>query len=301
MGREPGKLSIGLLGPLSARLSQTPVTPSAPKQRQVLALLALKAGSILTVPTLVEELWGDHLPRSYATTLQTYILQLRNALGGAEPDDPDARLILGTRHGGYVLEKAAVSTDIDEFNRLVSLGRAALEAGDNRRASAELGRALQTWRGSALVDVRLGRVLEKEAASLEEARLGAFERRVEADLTLGRHADLLGELTLAAARNPMNESLCTFLMIAFYRAGHVSRSLQAFRRIRAVLNEELGVEPCPRLQRLQAAILSGDPALESRFVLYLGEPVAAAAKEPGRPCRRDTRLPTGLRNERIRT
>jgi DNA-binding SARP family transcriptional activator len=100
-------------------------------------------------------------------------------------------------------------------------------------------------------------------ASLEETRLGVLERRIEADLALGRHADLLGELTLTAARNPMNENLCTFLMIALYRSGHVGRSLQAFRRLRLVLQDELGVEPCARMQRLQMAILSGDPALES--------------------------------------
>ena len=114
-----------------------------------------------------------------------------------------------------------------------------------------------------MVDVRMGQVLELEAASLEETRLGVLNRRIDADLALGRHDDMLGELTLAAARNPMNEILCGFLMIALYRSGHVARSLAAFRRLRSVLNDELGVEPCPRMQRLQAAILSGDPALES--------------------------------------
>lgn len=126
-----------------------------------------------------------------------------------------------------------------------------------------------------MVDVRVGRVLEIEAASLEESRLGALERRIEADLALGRHCDLLGELTLVAARNPMNENLCAFLMTALYRAGHVSRSLQAFHRLRSVLNHELGIEPCPRLQQLQAAILSGDPALEAGSLPWPRVTVAA--------------------------
>lgn len=263
MNYAPPNLSIKLLGPLSAGLGQASVTPSAPKQRQVLALLALNAGRGVTVPTLIEELWGDRPPRSYGTTLQTYVLQLRNALAAAQPGNPDARQILGTRHFGYVLEKSACQTDIEEFTRLAGVGRAAAEEGDHRRASAELSRALQLWRGPAMVDVRMGRVLEIEAASLEEARLGALERRIEADLALGRHRDLLGELTLATAKNPMNENLCAFLIISLYRSGHVGRSLQAFHRLRSVLNDELGIEPCPRLQRLQAAILSGDPALES--------------------------------------
>ncbi|MEW2353512.1 AfsR/SARP family transcriptional regulator [Spirillospora sp. NPDC029432] len=263
MHPDPGPLSIGLLGALSLRLGQTPVKTSAPKQRQVLALLALNAGRVVTVPTLIEELWGERPPRSYATTLQTYILQLRNALAAASCGNPYARQMLSTRHHGYLLEEDACQTDVEVFDRLALAGRAAAEAGDHRLASEELSRALRLWRGPALVDVRMGSVLEIEAASLEECRLGALERRIEADLALGRHADLLGELTLVTARNPMNENLCAFLMTALYRAGHVGRSLQAFHRLRSVLNRELGVEPGPRLQRLQAAILSGDPALEA--------------------------------------
>jgi SARP family transcriptional regulator, regulator of embCAB operon len=263
MSSAPGQLLIGLLGPLSARLADRPVVPSAAKQRQVLALLALNAGRVVTISTLVEELWGDHPPRSYATTLQTYILQLRNSLAEAMPGNPGARALLGTRHCGYLLEDGACQTDVDEFVRLARLGRVAAETGDCLVASDQLGRALQLWRGSALVDVRIGRVLELEVASLEQTRLGVFERRVEADLALGRHADLLGELTLAAARSPMNENLCAFLMITLYQSGHVGRALEAFHRLRSVLRDELGVEPCPRLQRLHVAVLSGDPALES--------------------------------------
>jgi DNA-binding SARP family transcriptional activator len=215
------------------------------------------------VPALVEELWGDQPPRSYATTLQTYVLHLRNALAAAQPDNPAARRILGTGHFAYVLGKSACQTDREEFDHLARAGRMAAKEGDHRLASEQLGRALQLWRGPALVDVRKGPILDIEAASLEEARLGVLERRIEADLALGRHRDLLGELTLETAKNPMNENLSAFLMIALYRSGHVGRSLQAFHRLRSVLRNELGVEPCPRLQRLQAAILSGDPALES--------------------------------------
>ncbi|WP_141579084.1 AfsR/SARP family transcriptional regulator [Actinomadura sp. WMMA1423] len=265
MNGAPRPLSIGLLGTLSLHLNRRPVTISAPKQRQVLALLALNAGRVVTVPTLVEELWGDSPPRSYATTLQTYVLQLRKALAAADSDQHGARTVLSTCHYGYLFEGDACQTDVEAFDRGVRAGRAAAEAGDHRLAAQELSQALQLWHGPALVDVRKGPVLEIEVASLEECRLGALERRIEADLALGRHADLLGELTMATARNPMNENLCAFLMTALYRAGHVGRSLQAFHRLRSVLNNELGVEPCSRLQRLQAAILSRDPALESGF------------------------------------
>jgi SARP family transcriptional regulator, regulator of embCAB operon len=263
MSDDAAQLSVGLLGPMYADFNNRPVTPRAAKQRQVLTLLALNAGRIVTIATLVEELWGDHPPRSYATTLQTYILQLRNALAAALPDDPEARLILSTRPCGYLLERDACRTDVEDFDRLVRAGRAAVESRNHRAAADQFGAALRLWRGSALIDVRLGRVLELEAASLEETRLGVLERRIAADLMLGRHADMLGELTLAVARNPMNENLSAFLMIALYRSGHVGRSLQVFHQIRSVLHEELGVEPCPRLQRLQMAILAADPALEA--------------------------------------
>jgi DNA-binding SARP family transcriptional activator len=263
MNTESGQLTIGLLGPLSARLNGTSVAPSAAKQRQVLALLALNPGRVVTVSTLIEELWGDNPPRSYSTTLQTYILQLRNAVAAAASGDSSARRALGTRHCGYLLEEGTCRTDVEEFSNLARQGRAAAETGNPREASELLDRALKLWRGPALVDVRMGRVLELEVTSLEETRLGALERRIEADLALGRHADLLGELTLVAARNPMNENLCAFLMIALYRSGHVGRSLEAFHRLRSVLQAELGVEPCPRLQRLQLGILSGDPVLDS--------------------------------------
>jgi DNA-binding SARP family transcriptional activator len=259
---ESGQLSIGLLGPLSAHLNGKQVAPSAAKQRQVLALLALNAGRVVTVSTLIEELWEDKPPRSYSTTLQTYILQLRNAMAAAAPDDAAARQALGTRHCGYLLEEGICQTDVDEFTALVQAGRAAAEAGDHLKAADQLDRALKLWRGPALVDARTGPILELEVASLEETRLGVLERRIEADLALGRHADMLGELTREAARNPINENLCTFLMIALYRSGHVGRSLEAFHRLRSELQDELGVEPCARLQGLQLAILSGDPALD---------------------------------------
>jgi len=261
MNDKPAALMIGLLGPLSADLNGVPVTPSAPKQRQVLALLAFNVGRVVTVPTLIEELWGDRPPRSYATTLQTYIFQLRNALAGARPDDPAARLLLSTWHTGYLLGSGC-QTDVEEFRRLTHGARVAVEAGDHRVSSDQLGRALELWRGPALVDVRMGRVLELEAASLEETRLGVYERRVDADLALGRHCEMLGELTLAVARNSMNENLCAFLMIALYRSGYVGRALEVFHRLRAVLRKELGVEPCARMQHLLTAILSGDPALQ---------------------------------------
>lgn len=127
MNDEPGQIKIRLLGVLTAYLDGTQVTPSAAKQRQILALLALNSGRVVTIGTLVEELWGDRPPRSSATTLQTYVMQLRNRLAEAAPGSPWARGLLRTQHGGYMLEEAACRTDIDEFGRLSLAGRAAAE------------------------------------------------------------------------------------------------------------------------------------------------------------------------------
>jgi SARP family transcriptional regulator, regulator of embCAB operon len=256
------QISIRLLGPMSAFLNNKSITPSAAKQRQILALLALNAGRVVTVAMLVEELWGDYPPRSSLATLQNYILQLRNKMAVALRPDPSVKQVLCTRHGGYLLAETACHTDVDEFGQLVVSGREAAEKGDHRTASDQFGRALKLWRGPALADMPTGRVLELEATSLEETRLGVIERRIRADLALNRHADLVGELIVLAAKNPMNENFCALLMTALYHSGHVARALEAFHRLRATLREELGVEPCPRLQRMHQAVLLGDQALE---------------------------------------
>jgi len=251
------QISIQLLGPLSASSGIRAVTPNAAKQREVLALLALNAGRVVTVSTLIEELWGDRPPRSSATTLQTYIFHLRNSLAVDMPREQVASELLRTRHSGYLLE---CNTDVEEFRRLARAGREAAETGDPLTVSDLLGQALDLWRGPALSDVRQGRILETEAASLEETRLGLLERRIQADLALHRHADILGELTMLVARHPMNENFAGLLMTALYRSGHVARALDAFQRLRTVLDDELGIDPSPRMQRLHQAILSGETA-----------------------------------------
>jgi SARP family transcriptional regulator, regulator of embCAB operon len=258
-------LRINLLGPLCVFHNEKEITPTAAKQRQILAVLALNRGQVVTVATLVEELWGEHPPRSYATTLQTYVWQLRKAMAVT----PAAQHALQTRYSGYLLGGAGCQTDITEFDHLVRAGRVASEAGDLHAASEHLNRALRIWRGPALVDVPLGQVLHLEATALEQRRLGVFEQRVAADLILGRHAEVLGEMARACAKDPLNENYSALLVVALYQSGHVSRSLEEISRIRSVLNKELGIEPGHQLQRLQAAILSRDPLLESGLEVLL--------------------------------
>ena len=249
-------MDVRLLGPLEAEVDGVSVVPSAGKPRQLFALLALNADRVLTVPVLMEEIWGEAIPRSAATTLQTYVLQLRRRISAATGGH--ARGVLVTRPGGYLLEVQPGQIDVDDFDRLAGAGRAAADRGDARAASDLFGRALAQWRGPALVDVRLGGLLELEVLRLSEDRLAVLERRIAADLTLGRHAELVPELRVLVARHPMHENFCAQLMVALWRSGAAWRALEAYQRLRTTLVTDLGLEPSGRLRRLQHAILVGD-------------------------------------------
>ncbi|NEA65628.1 AfsR/SARP family transcriptional regulator [Streptomyces sp. SID12488] len=257
-------MEVRVLGPFVAQLDHTSVVPSAAKPRQVLALLALHAGQVVTVSTLLDELWGDAPPRTAPATLQTYITQLRRRLGTAlgptavrGPKD-----VLCTRYGGYALD-VTEADDATEFHRLSTAGQAALRRGAAREASALLHQALALWRGPALADVQIGRALQVETVRLEETRLGALDARIEADILLGRHAALLGELTALAAQHPLHETVHAQLMLSLYRCGRPSHALGVYQRLRQCLVRELGLEPSTRLRRLHQAILRADPLLES--------------------------------------
>jgi SARP family transcriptional regulator, regulator of embCAB operon len=263
-GKQESSMEVRTLGPLAVEEQSMSIVPSAYKPRQILALLALRADRIVTVPTLMEEVWGDAIPRTATTTLQTYILQLRRMIAAALCVNPerDARDVLVTRYGGYMLQVQPGWSDAEEFTRLAAAGRKAADDGDDELASKLFERGLKLWRGAALVDVSIGRVLELEVLGLEDARMSALERRIEADLRLGRHSELLGELRVLAAQYPMHENLCMQLMLALYRSGHAWRALEAYHTLRRTLADELGIEPSARVQRVQHAILRADPALD---------------------------------------
>ncbi|MEW9532369.1 BTAD domain-containing putative transcriptional regulator [Microbispora sp. NPDC049125] len=258
-------MEIGVLGPLTARVGGVSVVPSAGKPRQILAALALSPGEAVTVPALMDEIWGDEPPRSASSTLQTYIAQLRRHLDAALEREgraaENAKDMLVHRHGGYFLDISAECVDVARFERLVRSGREAWAAGDRWGASAGFAEALAVWRGPALVDVRAGRLVETQLLRLDEMRLGALENRIAADLDLGRHAELLGELAALAGRYPTYENFHAMYMLALHRVGRTCDAIEAFRRLRAVLVEELGVEPTRQVQRLLQSILAADPQL----------------------------------------
>ncbi|MCX4633230.1 AfsR/SARP family transcriptional regulator [Streptomyces sp. NBC_01443] len=271
-------MDIEVLGTLAVREHGVSVTPTAPKPRQVLALLALHADQVVPVSALIEELWAGTPPRSARTTLQTYVLQLRaliaNALeqgaaaaeggGGAEGAEGaagrrTAKDVLVTLPGGYLLNSGGGTSDVREFDRLAGIGYRAMDAGDFPGAARQLREALALWSGPAFADVHGGIQLDMEARRLEETRLCALDQRIEADLRLGRHRELLAELTVLASRYRTHENLHGQFMLALHRSGRRGEALDVYQRLRATLVRELGLEPSAALRRLQRSILMASP------------------------------------------
>ena len=250
-------MEVGLLGPLEVAGPQGRVTIGGAKERLVLALLVLRAGEVVSRDALVDALWGEVPPATAVKTLQGHVARVRRSLEAAGLGE-----VLVTRAPGYVLSVPAGSIDVTGFERHATAGRGALADGDASRAAAELGEALGLWRGDALADCRSGGWAATQALRLDELRLSTVEDRIDADLMLGRHAVLAGELESLLARHPLRERLWAALMVALYRAGRQAEAVRAYQRARDVLVEELGLEPGPELRRLEAAVLAGDAVLD---------------------------------------
>jgi predicted ATPase len=221
-----------------------------PKQRALLARLLLDAGRVVPAERLVDDLWPDEPPETARHALQVYASTLRKALG--------AERIRG-ESGGYVLALGADEVDAERFERLAGEGARLLERGDAGAALAALEQALALWRGSALPDV--GPSLATERARLDSARLAALEDRIEADLELGRHDELVAELEALVREEPLRQRPRRQLMLALYRAGRQADALAAYHDARRTFVDELGLEPGADLRELEAAILRQDPSL----------------------------------------
>jgi DNA-binding SARP family transcriptional activator len=256
-------VDIGVLGALTVRENEVSIAPTAPKPRRVLALLALHANQVVPVGTLIEELWGANPPRSARTTLQTYVLQLRELIAGALAQGQDrevtAKDILSTHPGGYRLETSGGSVDFREFDRRAAAGYRAMAAEDYAGAARRLADALALWSGPALGDIQAGSQIEMEIRRLEESRLCVLDQRIEADLRLGRHRELLSELTVLVNQYRMHESLHGQFMLALHRSGRRGEALNVYQRLRSTLVSELGLEPSAALIRLQRSILMTRP------------------------------------------
>jgi predicted ATPase/DNA-binding SARP family transcriptional activator len=230
-----------------------PIELRAAKQRQLLVALAINCGRARSADLLIEALWGDSPPPSAAKLLQVYVFQLRKVL--------PAPARIGRRHGGYVLELPDGALDADRFERLLDEGRAAAREGNPELAVSLFRRALGLWRGAAYGEHALEEPARLEAARLEELRITAIEERLEAELTLGRHAELLPELERLAASHPLRERLQAQTMLALYRCGRQAEALDHYAKTRTRLHDELGLEPGPELKELQRRVLRHDPAL----------------------------------------
>jgi predicted ATPase/DNA-binding SARP family transcriptional activator len=243
-----------ILGALEVARGESLLAIGSPRQRAVLALLLIRPGMVVSADRLADELWEGTPPETARHTLQAYVHRLRKALG-------QDGWRLGTRPPGYRLQVSPDELDALRFQEWVEAGRQAHAAGDPQSASSLLASALQLWRGAVLADLSEVAALQPERARLEEMRLAALEDRVEADLALGRHARLAGELEGLVADHPFRERLWGQLMLALYRSGRQADALAACRRVRDTLGEELGLDPGPELARLEEQILVQDPVL----------------------------------------
>jgi predicted ATPase/DNA-binding SARP family transcriptional activator len=244
---ETSAFEVRLLGPVQVARSGCEIRLGGPRPRAVLALLVLEAGRVAPAGRLVEEVWRGSPPPGAAKTLRSYVSRLRALL------NPDAAL--AARGGGYVLGLDPVMVDAVRFERLAGAGQAALSGGEAAVAADRFRQALGLWRGRALADVCVVEPLAREAARLEELRLAAVEGRIEADIALGLHAEVTGELEGLVAEYPLRERLWRLLVLALYRAERQADALAAYRRARDMLAEELGLEPGEDLRRLEQAVL----------------------------------------------
>jgi DNA-binding SARP family transcriptional activator len=270
-----------LLGPFEVYRSGGPVAIGAGKRRALLAVLLLHANEVVPTDRLIDDLWPERPPATAANAVQVYVSQLRKDLGARNGQ------ILTTRPNGYVLQVADEDLDVRRFENGIAAGERALARGEAARAADLLRGALSLWRGPPLLDFAYESFAQREIMRLEERRLTAVERRIDADLALGRHAPVVSELEVLVGEHPFREGLRASLMLALYRCGRQAEALSAYREGRARMVEELGIEPGPQLRRLEAGILAHSPELALPMMRERGAGPAsdadAAAAPPTQP------------------
>ena len=249
-------MNYRILGPLEVAEADRLVPLGRGRQRSVLALLLLHANEVLSSERLIDELWGESPPPTASKTVQVYVSQLRKALRNGDPEGP-----LLTRGRGYVLKVEPGELDLERFEQALAQGRRALDAAAPEQAADTLRDGLALWRGAPLADFAYEPFAQAEIARLEDLRLAATEERIEADLELGRHAEVAGELEALVAAHPLRERLRGQLMLALYRCHRQAEALDAYREGRHRLVEELGIEPSSSLRHLHDQMLAQDPAL----------------------------------------
>ena len=261
-------MEFGLLGPLVVRAGGSRVTVSAGKQRVLLAALLLRANEVVGAGELAQAVWEGQPPETARVTLQNYVKRLRQALG------PLGYQRIVTRPAGYLIEVMPGELDITRFTELQAAAVSAARTGAWDVVSAKLSEALGLWRGRPLADVPSGVLVAGAVPRLTEMRLEALEARVEADLHLGRHREVVAEVRGLAAAEPLRERLAELLMLALYRSGQQASALEAYRQVRRHLVEQIGIEPGPGLRELNQRILRSDRTL------LLAPPVGGGVPAP---------------------
>lgn len=246
-------MEFGVLGPLQVRDGDR-VVVLPPRRRCLLALLLCRPNAVVSADALVDGLWGDSPPRTAGKSLQIHLHHLRRALG-------DERRIT-YRAPGYVLLTQPGESDASRFEALVGQGRSALTAHRTGDAALTLRKALGLWRGAPFEGLDHMTVVADEALRLSEQRWMAEEDLFDAELELGRHADVTARLAALVAQHPFRDRLRGQLMVALYRLGRQAEALEVYRKGRRLVADQLGLEPGPRLRELEHAILTSDPALD---------------------------------------
>ena len=280
-----------ILGPLEVEDGSQILRLGGHQPRALLALLLLRANEVVPVDEIVEDLWGAEPPPSATRSVHALISKLRRRLEGDAADNTNGGTVdngvLFTRPHGYLLTVADGELDLYRFQSLMEEGRGALTAGHAAQAADRFREALALWRGPPLAEFAYDSFAQIEIARLDELRLSGVEERIEAELALGLHRELIPELEALLSKNPLRERLRGQLMLALYRSGRQPQALDSYQRARRRLVDELGIEPSPALQRLEQAILRQDESLELGPVPAL--PLVASARELAETA--ETRLP----------
>ncbi|MFF1258662.1 MULTISPECIES: AfsR/SARP family transcriptional regulator [unclassified Streptomyces] len=263
-------MEFRLLGPIDVSEQGRDITPTAPKQRQVLALLLARANRRVSVPTLLNEVWGYEPPRTATTALQTYIGSLRKtfatATGTTARHIAEHRLV--TDGNGYVLKLADTEWDRPRFERLVLQARGLMEEREAQRATEVLGEALAMWRGAPFCNVKAGSQLTTQSRVLNEAHLAACEVRVDALLSAGRFQEAVGDAVALVEEHPYHENVHAQLMRALYASGRRAAALEVYQSLRRRMSDDLGITPSPTTRTLHHAMLQDRP--DQRYLSAAG-------------------------------
>ena len=285
-------MEFHVLGPLEIVRQGRTMELGTGKQRTLVAALLLHANEVVSTDRLIDALWGEKAPATAPKIVQGYVSRLRKVLEGEHEGQDRSGSgrgagVLLTRSPGYVLRVEDGQLDADRFAGLLARARAALAAGAALEASTLLREALGLWRGPPLSEFAFDSFAQEEIARLDELRLAALEERVEADLALARHRELVAELEALVARHPLRERLRGQLMLALYRCGRQADALRVYQDTRHVLVEELGLQPSRAIVELEQAILRQDPTLDVLPPAAAQPPAAAAEADSVRGRRAD--------------